>query len=1076
LGQSLIFEYFRAIDFLFNTIMTYQLSRFVPLFGLLLATVLGNAQTGSYFQQEVNYKIAATLDDQQNTLTGQVEFEYVNYSSDRLTEIWVHLWGNAFKNRRSAFCKQKLRTGSTQFYFAPEQTLGYYKNLDFTADGQKAAWKLDPKNPDIALLTLPQPLAPGARVRIATPFILKIPASFSRLGHVGTSYQMTQWYPKPAVYDNRGWHAMPYLDQGEFYSEFGSFDVTLTLPDNYVVGATGVLQTPSEVAFLEKKEAESRMRLFQNSDSSVQLVGKEKSKKTDPFPLSSSTLKTIRYTAERVHDFAWFADKRFFVLRDTARLASGKTVDCWAMFTNSDSALWQKGAFYVRRAVEFYSGKVGEYPWPQATAVHSALSAGGGMEYPMITVIGNSSTGKELDDVITHEVGHNWFYGILASNERDHPFMDEGLNSYYEERYMQQYYGNYDPFTLPKWMFNPERSGSLLENGYLLLARDRKDTPPDSHSDNFAPIAYGLQVYMKTALCLRWLEKSLGTERFDRAMQTYYREWQFRHPYPEDLRAAWKKAGLTEQEIAWWFDAIQTQKQADFKLTGAEAADNEEREAGNLKPEKGRWEIEVKNKGDLAAPFSVTALKNGQPVATQWYTQPGELTFPPVEADQFVIDYEGIELDLNRKNNARRTSGLFPGFRPLEVKPLTIFQNTSRNTLTLLPWVGWNNADKTMLGTAIYNAPMPSRRLQYYLLPGYGLGSRSFVGLADVRYKIYPGGLFPKITVGVSAKTFNYDYNYLHEYYSKFWRVVPQVRAELRSGSRSFSHALNFRTLFIGREEGVFETGGVFAGKQWKRNAIYELRYEGEERSLPNPYRFRVMLESQPDYLDGFDRPANYLRGSVEWKQKFYYKVGRKITARMFAGYFLQSTQRNRPVEETAFALNPQGFNDYKFDQVFLARTGGTGALGRQVSQTEGGFKGAFGAAFAGQTGNSNNYIWALNLKADLPQKLPLDIPLRPYFDIGYFDDATLLNQNQPRSLNTKLLWSGGVLFEFFSGGLEAYFPLANSRELKRLYCEQSGGTNKSAIFCGGNYLKMISWSLRLNLTDPVDMITNIIR
>ncbi len=416
-----------------------------------------------YFQQEVNYKISVTLNDTAHLLTGHIAIEYVNHSPDTLGEIWMHLWGNAFKNRQTAFCKQKLRDGSMRFYFAEEKDLGYYKNLDFMVNGQKTTWRFDSKNPDIAVIKLPQPLQPGGRITLATPFLLKIPASFSRLGHVETSYQMTQWYPKPAVYDNRGWHAMPYLDIGEYYAEFGSFDVTITLPENYVVGATGILQTPSEIDFLAKKEAESRGKLANGVD-----------KAHDPFPASANTMKTIRYTAEKVHDFAWFADKRFFVLKDTARLASGRTVDCWAMFTASEADLWKKGAFYVRRAVEFYSEKVGEYPWPHATAVHSALSAGGGMEYPMITVIGNSGSPRDLDDVITHEVGHNWFYGILASNERDHPFLDEGINSYYEDRYMKEYYGSNEVFSLPKFLFDPDKSGPLLENGYLLLARNAR--------------------------------------------------------------------------------------------------------------------------------------------------------------------------------------------------------------------------------------------------------------------------------------------------------------------------------------------------------------------------------------------------------------------------------------------------------------------------------------------------------------------------------------------------------------------------------------------------------------------------
>lgn len=1007
-----------------------------------------------YFQQEVNYKIVATLDDKTHTLTGNIEIEYINNSPDALTEVWMHLWGNAYKNRQTAFCKQKLRDGSSRFYFAEEKDLGYFKNLDFAVNGQKTEWQYDTKNPDIALLKLTQPLAPGERITIATPFVLKIPASFSRLGHVGTSYQMTQWYPKPAVYDRKGWHPMPYLDIGEFYSEFGSFDVTLTLPENYVVGATGVLKTPAEVEFLTKKEAESREMLFVK-------MAKPNQEHTqgDSFPPSSATLKTIRYTAGRVHDFAWFADKRFFVLKDTARLASGRTVDCWAMFPpsrlsalkRSQADMWKKGAFYVRRAVEFYSEKVGEYPWPQATAVHSALSAGGGMEYPMITVIGNSSSAKDLDDVITHEVGHNWFYGILASNERDHPFMDEGLNSYYEQRYMNQYYGSYDPVGLPKFIYEPKKNGPLLNTGYLLLAREHKDTPPDSHANDFAPIAYGLQVYMKTALCMYWLEKSAGTERLDAAMQEYYRQWQFRHPYPEDLKAVFDQNGL---DANWFFEAMQTQKKADFALKG-------------IKKDNGHWTLDIENKGELQAPFSVTALRDGKAVETKWYSAPGQLEFPDADADVFVIDHESVVLDLNRKNNRRRSSGFLPGFEPLELRTLAPFQSPGRSTLAVMPWLGWNNYDKTMAGVLIYNPVLPSPRLQYFLAPGYGFGSRQFAGMADVQYRFYPGGLFPKISVGVNAKMFDFDYNERDDYYSKFYRVAPQIRAELCDNSLSFRHFLNFRTLFIGKESDVRDST-VFVGKEYDKYTIYEARYEAEQRGMPNPWRFATALEWQ-NGRDAFGDKGKYLRGSLEWRQQIFYKPGRKVTARIFAGAFLQNDRRNDGIlagdpAQASLALNPQGFNDYRFDQIFLARSGGADILGRQVSQTEGGFKGAFGAPFAGTIGISNNFIVSLNLKADLPQRLPLGLPVKPWFDIGWFDDATLLGENRPKE--EQLLWSGGFMLEFFNGGLEIYFPVIHSKSLKNKYDE---------VF-GGNYWKWISWSMQLGKLEPTEILDSMVR
>lgn len=1002
------------------------------IFTLLLGASLLKAQKPKpYFQQEVSYRIEVSLDDKAHTLTGTVEMEYLNNSPDALPVIWIHLWGNAYKNRETAFCKQKLRDGNRNFYFADDKNLGYFKNLDFSVDGRKTSWKYDPDNPDIALLTLEQPLQPGGRIKISTPFLLKIPASFSRLGHAGAAYQMTQWYPKPAVYDNRGWHAMPYLDIGEFYSEFGSFDVSITLPSNYVVGATGTLQTLSEVAFLEKKVEET-------AEYFKKFPGKQ-AKQIDSIPRSSADLKTIRYTAERVHDFAWFADKCFLVGKDQATLASGKTVDCWAMFRRYEAPLWEKGAFYVRRSVEYYSERVGEYPWPHATAVHSALSAGAGMEYPMITVIGESDSPKDLDEVITHEVGHNWFYGILASNEREHPFMDEGMNSYYEYRYMEKYYGKNSPVSMPAaWMEPKPSQGSMIELGQLILAREDIGTPPDRHSNNMTEAAYGLQVYTKTGTTLHWLELSEGTEKFDRAIQAYYRDWQFRHPYPEDLREVFAKAGL---DAAWWFQLMQTEKTVDVAIT-------------DIRKNADGWQIDIAQKGSLAAPFPISAMKDGKPVETRWFRPREQVTFPAIDADEFVVDYEHVILDLNRKNNQRRSSGVFPGIEPVQVKLLNLIEEPTRSRVGALPWIGWNNYDKTMLGLMLYSAAAPSQRFQYILAPGYGIGSKSLTGLADVRYKFYPGGPFPKITVGVSAKTFHFNQNIGLDYRLKMARIVPQIRLELSDKSVSFRHFLNFRVLFLDRENAQFDGSG-FAGKEHVKTTIYETSYVAREKRSPNPWQLKAVIENSSNYKSIFGETAPYVRGTFEWRQEFYYQRSRRITARFFAGAFLENTRRNRTVEFNALALNPQGFNDYKFDQVFFARNALSGVFSRQVTQTDGGFKGAFGSAFASVVGNSNNYLLALNLKADLPQRLPWGIHLCPYFDLGYFDDATVIGQDRPRS--EQLLWSGGFVLEFFKGGFEFYLPVVSAPLLKDLYAEQRDG----------NYLRNISWSIRIPIREP---------
>lgn len=1011
------------------------------------------AQT-PYFQQHVDYTIRVRLDDQQNRLEGTIDMVYFNNAPNALNEMYLHLWPNAFKNRKTAFCRQQLEQGEAKFYFAPDSSLGRIKNLDFKINGVTVASKPTAENPDILRIALPEPLQPGGQLRISTPFVVDLPASFSRLGHVGTSYQITQWFPKPAVYDRKGWHQMPYLDQGEFFSEFGNFDVEITLPDNYVVGATGVLQTPSELAFLDEKEKETRAWLT------------KKEKGNDGFPASSTTFKTLKFKAENVHDFAWFADKRFMVLRDTAVLENGEKVPCTAMFTPSDAALWTQGAFYVRRSVEFYSKYVGAYPWPQATAVHSALSAGGGMEYPMITVIGNSGSGRSLDEVITHEVGHNWFYGILASNERDHPWMDEGINSYYEQRYMAAHYEERELLALPKFICDPKTNGPLLDIGYRMLARNGRAMPPDSRSDKFTSIGYGLLVYMKPAMAARWVETSVGTEKFDAAMQYYYQKWKFKHPYPEDMELAWLEHGL---EAPWFFESMKTKRQAEFDLKKVKKTD------------AGLFQLDISSKGDLKAPVSVSAMRDGQALDTLWLPVIQDDTTIVVQApegtDAFGLDAGYATLDLNRKNNLRRTDGVFPGLEPLKVQPIAPFQNNHRTTVGILPWVGWNNYDKAMIGVVLYSPPAPSPQWSYNLLPGYAFGSKRFVGLGEVFYRTTPGGFAERLTVGVTGKTFDFDHNDTEGYYRNFYRLVPQVKLDLNSKSNSYLHSVQWRTLFTGKENASFDTLGSYTGKAYLKSTIHELKYTGEQKKLTNPYVFAAALEFQ-QYDNAEGGAEQYLRSSLEWRQKFFYAPKRKITARFFAGYFIENTRRNagnvsNDQSRASFALNPQGFNDYRFDEHYLGRSEDEGFLSRQVAQTEGGFKGAFGAPFAGVIGNSNSGIVSLNLRADLPFRLPLGIPLKPYFDMGYYNDATPLSESVAVE---EFLWSGGFLLEFFDGVLEVYFPLVNSQALRDRYIEAGGGTDDSALFGGGNYFNWISWSINLKGVHPQTLINNNLR
>ncbi|MFI5186258.1 MAG: M1 family metallopeptidase [Chitinophagales bacterium] len=485
-----------------------------------------------YWQQQVNVTIDVTLHDKENSLDAFEKLEYINNSPDTLKFIWFHLWPNAYKNDRTAFTDQTLLNGDTRFYFSNKEQKGYINRLDFKVNSITCTIEDHPLYIDIVKVILPSPLPPGQKIIISTPFHVQLPYNFSRGGHDGESYQVTQWYPKPAVYDKNGWHPMPYLEQGEYYSEFGNFDVQITVPKNYVVAATGELENEDEKNWLLTRSHFSWQPIKQKIKSKGGVVKTTVQK----FPLSSPETKTLRYSQNNIHDFAWFADKRFIVNHDTCQLSSGKVIDIFTYYTQLQKETWKNSLQYARQSIKFYSSQIGEYPYSVVSVVQGPESFGGGMEYPTITVISPTSSPEELDITIAHEIGHNWFQGALASNERDHPWMDEGINSFYEHRYSQKYYNEV-----------PSEERTFFET----IAKERSDQPIETTSENFNETNYELVAYYKTSEWLQWLEKQIGKDRFDEAMKEYYKLWQFKHPQPEDFKEVIEKSSGQNMDSAF---------------------------------------------------------------------------------------------------------------------------------------------------------------------------------------------------------------------------------------------------------------------------------------------------------------------------------------------------------------------------------------------------------------------------------------------------------------------------------------------------------------------------------------------
>jgi Peptidase family M1 domain len=498
----------------------------------LLCTVKAFNQN-NYWQQKLNYDIKVTLDDKAKTLKGTETILYKNNSPETLSFIWFHIYPNAYKNKTTALFKQ-IENDASRMEKMKNITYGFISGLQFKVNNIIAKTEAHPNKDyiDVIKVLLPKPLKSGESIQISTPFTVKLPNYFSRSGFADGEFMATQWYPKPAVYDANGWNEFPYLDMGEFYSEYANYMVNITVPKDYVVSATGVLQTKSELIAYKK-------------------IGSTNAANRNAKPLLySSTVntptKTLTYIADSVPDFAFFTDKKLTILYDTIQLKTGNPIDAFVFYYPKENTIWNNSIDYVKDAVHNYSRYIGDYAYPTVQVVEGPKNnASGGMEYPMVTLITSPNAKIEsLDGVIAHEVGHNWFMSFFGSNERVHGWMDEGLNTYFQFRYEAEKYktnsilGEYLPAEAKKLSLEKfqKMTYAMLES---IPINNAIETPS---ADFKTSDEYGLTIYMKTAMWMYSLEEKYGRKFIDDAFAMYFKEWKFKHPQPADFKAVLEKS------------------------------------------------------------------------------------------------------------------------------------------------------------------------------------------------------------------------------------------------------------------------------------------------------------------------------------------------------------------------------------------------------------------------------------------------------------------------------------------------------------------------------------------------------
>ncbi|RAJ82322.1 hypothetical protein CLV59_104548 [Chitinophaga dinghuensis] len=585
-----------------------------------------------YWQNQADYNIQATLDTVSHRITGVVTISYKNNSPQPLSFLWLQLDQNRF--RKDSRGNATITPGGARFA-VKDFTNGYeLKSVEIAANGKNSAanYLVDDTRMQVRLTS---PLQPGASIQLKISYSFLIPAyGIDRSGRMesrnGWVYEMAQWYPRMAVYDDvLGWNNLPYLGGAEFYLEYGNFDYTITAPANMIVAGSGELMNPTQA--LSAKE-QAQLAKAKNSDATVMIRDSADLKTTK----SLTGTRTWHFICKDSRDVAWAASAAF--IWDAARmnLPSGKKALAQSVYLaeNAGKDGWGRSTEYVKGCIELYSDKWFPYTYPVATNVAGNV---GGMEYPGIVFCSWRAKENGLWGVTNHEFGHNWFPMIVGSNERKYAWMDEGFNTFINGISTKGFHNGeyYTPSTIqrqaPKVF--PHDEETILNT-------------PDVLGLNYL----GVGAYYKPAMGLNLLrDEILGKERFDYAFREYIHRWAFKHPTPYDFFRSMENA--SGEDLSWfWRGWFFNDWKMDQAITKVEYINND--------PSKG-VNITIENKGKLPMPV-IVAIKqeNGQrdtvhlPVEVWQRGSTWSFDFPSTSKLLKVqLDPEGRLPDLDKSNN-----------------------------------------------------------------------------------------------------------------------------------------------------------------------------------------------------------------------------------------------------------------------------------------------------------------------------------------------------------------------------------------------------------------------------------------
>ncbi len=578
-----------------------------------------------------SYTIAVTLDPQTHQLSAHQVLTYTNTTTEPIPDLVFHLYLNAFRSQESLFLRESVMGGRGSGW-SPDYP-GWIEVQNVQLAGGAPLQLVEIEDGTLARADLPAPVGPGESVVVELDFLAQLPRVLARTGFAGDFFIVGQWFPKLGVWQDGAWNAYPFYPYAEFYADFGRYDVTITLPADYVTAATGL-------------------------------------------PVAVEThgdgTQTVRYQADGVIDFAWAASPHF---RSATRTVAGTEIVY--MYMPEHEWTVERALDVTEAALTHYGRWYSAYPYPRLTVVDVPEDGegAGGMEYPMLvtggtmgmfgagSLPGRLGVERSPELVIAHEVGHQWWQSTVAFNEVEEPWLDEGLTDYSTVRLLQALYSR-----------GSALDGGRIELGYLQMRRmeylSMPHVPMAGGAWEFGLFDYGIAAYSKPVVALMTLERTLGGETMLEILSTFYQRYRFAHPTAADLRAVAEE--VSGQDLAWFFDGLaEGTEVVNYTISALDA-----------------HSVTVLRQGELAVPTEVeVTFADGSRVLEPWSGESSELTlaYPDrAEVVQAQIDPQGkLVVDLRWADNGLARQFATNSWLALVTRLLYNLQDG------LLAWGGW---------------------------------------------------------------------------------------------------------------------------------------------------------------------------------------------------------------------------------------------------------------------------------------------------------------------------------------------------------------------------------------------------